>query len=241
MLTPRELWSEIRRRVVTGEISLRQACSEYGLNFRTVRKMVRHSEPPPFCAPPPRAKPVLGPFLAIVQQSLPMSQATGEIGVQYDAARFNWIGSPILLDDVLGLRMEPSEARPLLNQFTSIAEGSLGILVHQATKRLSFFHRSFQEYLAACHLTDDDFPAKLAELVRSDPNRWREVVLLAGAKAARGSSQNAWTLSEALCLAPPPDGPAPEATSVGVAGAKRRGDRQAKWPGGHGLAVPAPL
>ena len=63
-----ELWSEIRRRVVTGELSLRQACSEYGLNFRTVRKIVRHSEPPPFHAPPPRAKPVLGPFLAIVQQ-----------------------------------------------------------------------------------------------------------------------------------------------------------------------------
>jgi transposase len=63
-----ELWSEIRRRVVTGEISLRQACSEYGLNFRTVRKIVRHPEPPPFHAAPPRPKPVLGPFLAIVQQ-----------------------------------------------------------------------------------------------------------------------------------------------------------------------------
>jgi len=47
-----ELWSEIRRRVLTGELSLRQACSEYGLNFRTVRKIVHHSEPPPFHAPP---------------------------------------------------------------------------------------------------------------------------------------------------------------------------------------------
>jgi tripartite-type tricarboxylate transporter receptor subunit TctC len=42
-----------------------------------------------------------GSVVAIVQQSLPMGQATGENGVQYDAARFNWIGSPILLDDVL--------------------------------------------------------------------------------------------------------------------------------------------
>jgi tripartite-type tricarboxylate transporter receptor subunit TctC len=42
-----------------------------------------------------------GSVIAIVQQSLPMGQATGENGVQYDAARFNWIGSPILLDDVL--------------------------------------------------------------------------------------------------------------------------------------------
>ena len=63
-----QLWSEIRRRVLAGEISLRQACSEYGLNFRTVRKIVRHAEPPPFRAPPPRRKPVLGPFLAVIQQ-----------------------------------------------------------------------------------------------------------------------------------------------------------------------------
>jgi len=55
-----ELWSEIRRRVVTGELSRRQACSEYGLNFRTIRRIVAHHEPPPFRAPQPRAKPVRG-------------------------------------------------------------------------------------------------------------------------------------------------------------------------------------
>jgi transposase len=63
-----ELWSEIRRRVLTGALSMRQACSEYGLNFRTVQKIARQAEPPPFHAPPPRPKPVLGPFLGIVQQ-----------------------------------------------------------------------------------------------------------------------------------------------------------------------------
>ncbi len=63
-----ELWSEIRRRVRTGEISMRQACSEYHLNFRTVRKIVRQPEPSPFRAPPARPKPVLGPFLSILQQ-----------------------------------------------------------------------------------------------------------------------------------------------------------------------------
>ena len=68
MLTNMELWSEIRRRVLTGEISLRQACSEYDLNFRTVRKIVRHPEPLPFHAPPSRPKPILGPFLPIIQQ-----------------------------------------------------------------------------------------------------------------------------------------------------------------------------
>ena len=31
-------WSDIRRRLLTGELSLRQAAAESGLNFRTVRK-----------------------------------------------------------------------------------------------------------------------------------------------------------------------------------------------------------
>jgi transposase len=63
-----ELWSEIRRRVLSGEISMRQASSEYRLNFRTIRKVVRHAEPPPLQAPPSRPKPVLGPFLPVLQQ-----------------------------------------------------------------------------------------------------------------------------------------------------------------------------
>jgi transposase len=68
VLTNMELWSEIRRRVLTRELSMRQACSEYGLNFRTVQKIVRQPELLPFHASPPRPKPVLGPFLPLVQQ-----------------------------------------------------------------------------------------------------------------------------------------------------------------------------
>lgn len=74
-----------------------------------------------------------------------------------------------------------------------------GILAAHGNKLYQFPHRSFQEYLAACHLTDDDFPDQLAELFLADTNRWREVVLLAGAKAARGAAVNAWMLSETLC------------------------------------------
>jgi tripartite-type tricarboxylate transporter receptor subunit TctC len=42
-----------------------------------------------------------GSVVALLQQSIPMGQAMGEPGVQYDAGRLNWIGSPLLLDDVL--------------------------------------------------------------------------------------------------------------------------------------------
>ncbi|MGH8578095.1 MAG: NACHT domain-containing protein, partial [Gammaproteobacteria bacterium] len=83
-----------------------------------------------------------------------------------------------------------------------------GILAAHGVGMYQFPHRSFQEYLAACHLTDDDFPDRIADLARRDPNRWREVALLAGAKAARGSTLNAWALSESLCYAPLPEGAA---------------------------------
>jgi transposase len=70
VLTDMRLWSEIRRRVRAGELSLRQAAREYDLNFRTVQKIVAQPEPPPSHPPPPRAKPVLGPFLPVIRQIL---------------------------------------------------------------------------------------------------------------------------------------------------------------------------
>src|SRR5580704_8663036 len=48
-----------------------------------------------------RSAPQDGSVIATVQQSIAMGQAVGESGVQYDAARFNWIGSPVRPDEVL--------------------------------------------------------------------------------------------------------------------------------------------
>jgi tripartite-type tricarboxylate transporter receptor subunit TctC len=42
-----------------------------------------------------------GSVIAVMQQSLPMGQALGEPGVNYDAAKFNWIGSPVRPDETL--------------------------------------------------------------------------------------------------------------------------------------------
>jgi tripartite-type tricarboxylate transporter receptor subunit TctC len=48
-----------------------------------------------------RSGPKDGSVIAVVQQSIPMGQALGEGSTQYDAARFNWIGSPVRLDETL--------------------------------------------------------------------------------------------------------------------------------------------
>jgi len=68
--TNMELWSEVRRRVLTGELSKRQACKEYGLHWDTLKKILGHSEPPGYRKKTPREKPVLGPFVVLIHEIL---------------------------------------------------------------------------------------------------------------------------------------------------------------------------
>ncbi len=60
-----QLWTEIRRRVLTEGLSKRQACREYGLHWHTLTKILEHPEPPGYRRAGPRRKPKLEPFLPI--------------------------------------------------------------------------------------------------------------------------------------------------------------------------------
>src|SRR5262245_26624347 len=64
-----ETWSVIRRRVHSGEISMRHACVEYHLNWRTVKKIVSHTEPAPR-QPSARRKPTLDPVVPLIHAIL---------------------------------------------------------------------------------------------------------------------------------------------------------------------------
>jgi len=67
--TDMELWAEIRRRVLNGELSKRAACKEYGLHWDTLQKMLRHTEPPGYRLSKPRSS-KLDSFLPVIHEML---------------------------------------------------------------------------------------------------------------------------------------------------------------------------
>jgi formylglycine-generating enzyme required for sulfatase activity len=67
-----------------------------------------------------------------------------------------------------------------------------GLLICREEGTYAFPHRSFQEYLAACHLAGQpNFATHLKDLVFADPAWWREVFLLAAGKKKRGGMEGA--------------------------------------------------
>lgn len=65
-----EFWRDVRRQVLTGELSRRAACRKHGLGWHTLKKILAHEEPPGYRQSEPRPKRKLEPFLSIIHQIL---------------------------------------------------------------------------------------------------------------------------------------------------------------------------
>jgi formylglycine-generating enzyme required for sulfatase activity len=95
-------------------------------------------------------------------------------------------------------------------KFVDYIRERAGMLVRHKPTAYTFPHRTFQEFLAACHLTGhSDFPAEAARLAREDPDRWRVVYVLAAGHAARTHRLGS-ALSAVNALCPEPCVPSEE-------------------------------
>ncbi len=105
-----------------------------------------------------------------------------------------------LIAALLAAGKERADTRPL--RLEEYLRDRAGLLTSHGEGLYQFPHRSFQEYLAACHLVRFDYPDSLSRLGRSDPNRWREVLLLAAARS-RATPSSIWELVDELCAKDP--------------------------------------
>ena len=65
MYADMELWSEIRRRVLTNEMSKREACRVYEIHWATLKKILAHEEPPGYRRSRIPRRPTVEPVLPI--------------------------------------------------------------------------------------------------------------------------------------------------------------------------------
>ena len=70
MYTDMENWAEIRRRVLVDGLSRRAACRACGIHWKTLKKILTHTEPPGYRRSRPKRSSILDPLLPVVHQIL---------------------------------------------------------------------------------------------------------------------------------------------------------------------------
>jgi len=65
-----EQWAEIRRRVLTDEISQREACRQYAIHWLTLKKILAHAEPPGYRRSRPPRRPKIDPVVPVIRAIL---------------------------------------------------------------------------------------------------------------------------------------------------------------------------
>ncbi len=68
-------WTEIRRRVLTNEISKREACRQYQIHWLTLKKILAHEEPPGYRRTRPPRRPKIDPVRPVIQAILDADQS----------------------------------------------------------------------------------------------------------------------------------------------------------------------
>jgi len=63
-------WTEIRRKVLIEHVAKRQIIKEYGIGWRTLEKVLAHSEPPGYRKAADREKAKIGRFIGVIEQIL---------------------------------------------------------------------------------------------------------------------------------------------------------------------------
>ncbi len=65
-----EIYGKVRRACMVEGMSRREAARRFGIDRRTVSKMLEHSIPPGYCREKPARRPKTRPFLGIIKQIL---------------------------------------------------------------------------------------------------------------------------------------------------------------------------
>ena len=68
------IWTEIRRLVLTNQKSKRAICEEYEIHWKTLQKILAYEEPPGYRLKKPRLKRKLERFLPIIHEILKQDQ-----------------------------------------------------------------------------------------------------------------------------------------------------------------------